>query len=124
MRFLIFLGVILPILGVSGEIKDILPQKTYVVTAYCNNHGLGCVTCNGKWAKYNKTADGHTPKQGITCAASRNIPFGTKIAIEGVGTRIVQDRLALKYDNRIDVYFNSHKDALKFGKKQLKVKIL
>lgn len=90
----------------------------YTVTAYCS-----CEKCCGKWSNYNKTADGHTPKQGVTCAASRAIPFGTRLKIEGVGTRIVQDRLAVRYDSRIDIYFTNHTDALKFGKKKLKVTI-
>lgn len=91
----------------------------FTVTAYCS-----CVKCCGKWSKYNKTASGDTPKQGITIAAPRNIPFKTKLLIENVGIRTVQDRLAKKYDSRIDVYFTNHNDALTFGKKQLKVKIV
>ena len=89
------------------------------VTAYC-----GCAKCCGKWAKAHKTADGHTPEQGVTCAASRAIPFGTRLDIEGVGVRTVQDRLATKYDSRVDVYFDKHQDALEFGRKECRVKIL
>lgn len=88
----------------------------YTVTAYC-----GCEKCCGKWAKAHKTADGHTPKQGVTCAASRSIPFGTQLNIAGVGVRTVQDRLATKYDSRIDIYFDNHLDALRFGKRTLTV---
>lgn len=88
----------------------------FTVTAYCN-----CEKCCGKWSKYNKTASGHTPKQGITVAAPRKYKFGTKIQIEGVGERVIQDRLAKKYDNRIDLFFESHKEALKFGKRSLAV---
>lgn len=88
----------------------------FTVTAYCN-----CEKCCGKWSKYNKTASGHTPKQGITVAGPRKYKFGTKIQIEGVGERVIQDRLAKKYDNRIDLFFESHKEALKFGKRSLAV---
>lgn len=94
-------------------------NQVFTVTAYC-----GCVKCCGKWAATHKTADGHTPKEGITCAAPRSVPFGTKLDIEGVGTRIVQDRLAKKYDGRIDIYFAKHSEALKFGKKRLAVKVI
>jgi 3D (Asp-Asp-Asp) domain-containing protein len=107
----------LPVLAYSEQFSQ-LPNNQ-IVTAYC-----GCEKCCGKWAKYNKTADGHIPKEGVTCAASRKIKFGTKLKIEGVGIRIVQDRLAIKYDNRIDIYFSSHKRALEFGKKKLKVEII
>lgn len=91
-------------------------NQSYTVTAYCS-----CQKCCGKWSKFNKTADGHQPKQGVTCAAPRSMPFGTKLNIEGVGTRIVQDRLSNRYDNRIDIYFTNHSQALKFGIKQSNV---
>lgn len=90
--------------------------KEFTVTTYC-----GCPKCCGKWSTTHKTADGHTPIEGTTCAASRSIPFGTKLHIEGVGDRIVQDRLAKRYDDRIDIYFNNHNKAIQFGKKKLKV---
>ena len=56
-------------------------------------------------------------------AASRSIPFGTRIRINGK-VYVVNDRLAKKYDKRMDIYFRNHSDALKFGKKRLKVEIL
>ncbi len=112
------------IFALSFVVSVTYGQNTFTVTAYCNEGAKGCVTCNGKWAQYNKTANGSKPTQGVTIAAPRSIPFGTKVKIEGVGIRTVQDRLSKKYDNRIDLFFNSHKDALKFGKKTLKVEIL
>lgn len=90
--------------------------ETFVVTSYCS-----CFDCCGKWAQHNKTAMGTTPRQGITCAAPRSIPFGTRLNIEGLGVRVVEDRLAKRYDSRIDIYFANHQDALKFGKRTLKV---
>ena len=92
-------------------------EETFEVTAFCN-----CVSCTGKWAKYKKTASGATPKEGRTAAAPRRIPFGTILEIEGVGKRVVEDRLAKRYDHRIDIFFESHQEALKFGKQKLKVK--
>jgi 3D (Asp-Asp-Asp) domain-containing protein len=91
---------------------------TKTVTAYC-----GCKKCCGQWSSGKKTADGHTPKQGVTIAASRNIPFGTRMFILG-HIYTVQDRLAAKYDNRIDIYFTNHNEALKFGKRTIKVEII
>ena len=107
--------ILISFLSISIQ-AEVLNEEKYTVTAYCS-----CEKCCGKWSKYNKTANGQTPKQGVTCAASRKIPFGTRLNIQGVGVRIVQDRLAKKYDNRIDIYFSNHNDALKFGKKELKV---
>ena len=99
-------------------------NKLYQVTAYCNNSGKGCEICNGNWACLNKTASGETPIEGITCAAPRNIEFGTQLLIEGVGLRIVQDRNSQRFDNHITVYFDKHSDAKQFGLRQLKVKFL
>ena len=97
-------------------IQAAVTNETFTVTAYCR-----CETCTGKWAKYGKTANGQTPVEGVTAAAPRRIPFGTILKIEGLGTRVVQDRLSKKYDSRIDIYFSSHKKALQFGKQQLSV---
>ena len=85
-----------------------------IVTAYC-----ACSICCGPSAS-GLTASGLVPKQGITIAASRNIKFGTKIALSVPGyftnkTFTVQDRLAKRFDNRIDIYFTKHSDAKKFG---------
>lgn len=85
------------------------------VTAYC-----ACRLCCGKGAK-GITASGKPPVQGRTVAASRRIPLGTRIFIEGVGWRVVEDRLSRRYDGRVDVFFSQHADAVKFGKRKLAV---
>jgi 3D (Asp-Asp-Asp) domain-containing protein len=92
--------------------------ELYTVTAYCP-----CKVCCGQWAG-GPTASGKMPVVGVTCAGPRRIPFGTRVRIEGLGERVVQDRLARKYDGRFDVFFASHKEALRFGKRTLKVRIL
>lgn len=88
-----------------------------VITAYC-----ACTLCCGKWSG-GPTASGKMPMQGITVAAPRSIPFGTRVIIDGK-TYTVQDRLAKKYDSRFDIYFNDHKQALKFGKQKHNVTVI
>ncbi|OQB95239.1 MAG: hypothetical protein BWX84_00020 [Verrucomicrobia bacterium ADurb.Bin118] len=80
-----------------------------VITAYC-----ACKLCCGPNA-CGLAANGKPPVEGVTCAGPRRVPLGTKIHIEGIGTRIVTDRLAKRFDNRIDIYFNDHAAAKKFG---------
>ena len=87
------------------------------ITGYC-----ACPKCCGKNAK-GITAAGTRPMQGRTVAASRSIPLGTRIHIEGLGWRVVEDRTARRYDGRVDIYFASHKDALNWGIKQRKTVI-
>ncbi len=88
------------------------------VTAYCP-----CHRCCGWWGG-GKTASGSKPKQGVTVAGPRGMPLGTRVFIEGIGERIVQDRLSKKYDSRFDLFFASHSEAAKFGKRELRVRVI
>ena len=87
------------------------------ITAYC-----ACAKCCGKNAK-GITAAGTRPVEGRTVAAARSIPLGTRIHIEGIGWRVVEDRTARRFDGRVDIYFRSHAEALKFGKQNRAVNI-
>lgn len=62
--------------------------------------------------------------QGVTVAMSKDIPFGTKIYIDGVGERIVQDRGSAITTGRIDLYFENHQEAWNFGRQTKQVTIL
>ena len=108
MKLLIFL-MLLPWVA-RAEVKT--------VTAYC-----ACPKCCGKWAD-GITASGKPAREGVTVAASRSIPFGTKLRIEGVGVRVVEDRLSKRYDHRVDIYFASHEAARRFGIRRLNVEVI
>ena len=108
----------------SVENKAVEPQvirnnksNKYVITAYCP-----CVKCCGKTDGI--TASGVKAVEGITVAMNKSIPFGTKIYIDGVGERIVQDRGGAIKGNKIDLYFDSHQKALEFGRQIKEVTIL
>ena len=93
---------------------------TYLVTAYC-----ACEQCCGRWARHSPgiTATGVRAVEGITVAADWSIlPPGTVIEIEGYGLRIVQDSGSAIRGRRIDIFFTSHADALRFGVQKLKVR--
>ena len=92
-------------------------ETIYTITAYCP-----CQKCCGKTDGI--TASGVKAVEGVTIATDKSIPFGTKIYIDGVGERIVQDRGGAIKGNRIDLYFDSHEEALQFGKQKRKVVIL
>jgi 3D (Asp-Asp-Asp) domain-containing protein len=80
---------------------------TYKITAYC-----GCAKCCGKTDGI--TASGTHVTAGRTIAAPKEIPFGTQIIING-HTYTVEDRGGAIKGNRIDIYFDTHEEALKFG---------
>jgi 3D (Asp-Asp-Asp) domain-containing protein len=96
----------------------------FSVSAFCP-----CPKCCGKWSNPENpiTASGAPAIEGITVGADwSTIPKGTVVYIEGVGERIVQDKPAKwiveKYDGKIlDLYFESHKEALNFGRQNLRV---
>lgn len=104
------------------ENKELIGEFT--VTAYCP-----CEVCCGEWSNLENpiTASGESAKEGITVGADWNtLPEGTDIMIENVGKRIVQDKpadwIVQKYEGKIlDLYFETHEDALKFGKQKLNV---
>ena len=88
------------------------PDNTYLgnfkLTAYC-----ACARCCGK--SDGITATGTVATQGRTIAVDpRVIPYGTAVSING-NTYIAEDCGGAIGGNRIDVFFDSHTDALNFG---------
>jgi hypothetical protein len=62
------------------------------------------------------------PHDGTLAADTRYHPFGTRFYIPGYGYGRVEDHgSAIKGNKRFDLYFNSHDDALKWGRKTLDI---
>lgn len=91
--------------------------KIYKVTAYCS-----CAKCCGRYAS-GYTSSGTKATAGRTVAASSSLPYGTKLNINGK-TYVVEDRGGAIKGNRIDVYVNSHAEALAWGVKYLPVEVI
>ena len=77
----------------------------FKLTAYCN-----CAICCGQWAD-GATASGTVATQGRTVAVG-GLPFGTRLIIGGK-VYVVEDR-GTPY-RHVDIYLNSHEDAIQFG---------
>lgn len=88
----------------------------YKVTAYC-----ACMQCCGKTNGI--TASGTRATANRTIAAPRTFSFGTKVVINGV-TYTVEDRGGAIQGNRIDVYMDTHSQALAWGVRYLYVDVL
>ena len=82
----------------------------YTLTAYCS-----CEECCGK--SDGITASGVKARPNHTIAAPSEFAFGTKLMINGI-EYTVEDRGGAIKDNRIDVYFDSHQEAINFGKQK------
>ena len=95
------------------------------ISFYCNSC-TNCRICCGRWAPANRTASGVRPQRYVT-AACNWLPFGTRIHLPGFGSRVVQDRMASAYSDRIDVFVghdrHAHKRALRLGVRRLTVTV-
>ena len=79
------------------------------LTAYCK-----CKKCCGKWSD-SPTASGVEPVAKHTIAVdTKIIPFGTEIVIDGI-TYVAEDTGSAIKGKRIDIYMESHSEALDFG---------
>ena len=91
-------------------------EVTATLTAYCP-----CVKCCGK--SDGITASGTQATAGRTVAVdTRLIPYGTEISIDGK-TYVAEDCGGKVKGYTIDVFFNSHEEALNFGRQTKTVKI-
>lgn len=85
------------------------------ITAYCN-----CEACCGVWA-YGPTSSGVMPSTWWTVACN-DLPDGTIVYVDGLGTFEVQDS-GVPW-GCLDVYVGDHQTALDFGMKYLDVYIV
>ena len=70
------------------------------------------------------TASGQAPVPNETVAAAKDIPFGTRVWIEGVGVRTVNDRGGAIKRRRLDLCMATRDEAIAFGRQNRKVIIL
>ena len=89
---------------------------TYKITAYCP-----CSKCCGKTT--GRTASGTKATAGRTVAASSKFAFGTKLNIGG-HIYTVEDRGGAINGNKIDIFVNSHAEALQWGVRYLPVSVV
>jgi len=98
-------------------------NELWKITAYCSCEKCCGIYADGRFASNKKCYIGG--------CANNWLKFGTKVKIEGLGIFVVEDRGSKKYfgtkeEKRkvIDIYFDTHIEADRFGKKYLKVKII
>lgn len=110
-----------PIVRVCEPIEEKEPEPTptykemqIVATAYCP-----CTKCCGK--SDGITATGVKAKANRTIAADPNIlPYGTEILC-GMGEFVVEDCGGSIKGNRVDFFFDSHEEAVNFGRQEFTI---
>jgi uncharacterized protein YabE (DUF348 family) len=119
----------LGVLNVSRGGEQVLYKKSVRVkaTAYCPDF-----QCTGKHRTsngYARTATGTIAKRNpsgySTIAVDPDvIPLGTKVYVEGYGFAIAEDTGGAIQGNKIDVYLDTHSEALDWGVRYKNVYIL
>ena len=105
----------------SAICVQVRTKKLMKVTAYCP-----CPKCCGKYAD-GYTAYGHKIRPGDKFVATDpSIPFGTLISIPGYNNGYpirILDRGGSIKGGRLDVFFDSHDEALEWGVQNIEVVI-
>lgn len=71
-----------------------------------------------------RTATGTWPAYGTVAVDPRTIPLGTPLYVEGYGFAVAADTGGAIKGRRLDVFQENRKNALRWGKKTVKVRIL
>lgn len=105
------------------------PVSAETMRLYCTEYGTCRITAysgrNG--VTYGASENILVPNK--SCAASRNIPLGTQLYIEGFGIVTVEDRMSEEYDTEhdgmvVDLYLESYSAACEWGMHELDVYII
>ncbi|MCG7344500.1 3D domain-containing protein [Sporosarcina sp. ACRSL] len=97
---------------------DVVKEITVSASAYTANcNGCSGITSTGINLKRN-------PDAKVIAVDPNVIPLGTKVYVEGYGYAIAGDTGSAIKGNKIDVFFPSKSEAYKWGRKDVKIKIL
>ena len=88
---------------------------TFVVTAYC-----ACALCTGHTHGITKSGRPATVNRTIACPPHM---MHKVVWLDGIGARVCEDTGSKIKGKRIDLYVQTHDEALKFGKKIVKVRV-
>ncbi len=96
-------------------------------TCWRYHHGL-MVYSNGpqagKLKKVGVTADGTRAKKGTIAADLSRYPYGTRMYIPGYGWGEVHDIGSAIQGDHIDVFYETEKEALRWGKRSLNITVV
>lgn len=97
---------------IAEEEAYVVAPATYVATAY---------------SLRGRTASGRMVAKGLIAADPRHLPLGSRVRIEAgaySGDYLVADTGALVRGKRIDIWTPSTREAMRFGKRKVKLTVL
>ncbi len=98
--------------------EEVVKEMTVTATAYT----AYCEGCSGTTA-YGIDLRAN-PNRKVIAVDPRVIPLGTKVWVEGYGEAIAGDTGGAIKGNKIDVFIPSHENALAWGVKTVKLRVL
>lgn len=102
----------------SAETEENGQEMTVTATAYTAN----CEGCSGTTAM---GIDLHAnPDKKVIAVDPSVIPLGSTVEVEGYGTAIAADTGGAIKGHKIDVFIPSKSDAINWGRKKVKIKVL
>lgn len=105
---------------IAPPVKKTIPLGMCMLTAYCKENYPHI--CNNGDSTY--TATGTVPTVGRTVAVDPSvIPYGSEVIINE-HTYIAEDCGGAVKGNRIDILFETHKEALQFGVQYAEVHVV
>ncbi len=116
----------------AREERVLMETTGYCPCGKCCGYERSCFSCflvpytpNGRVKKIGITSSGKKAKRGTIAADTSYYPYGTKMHIPGYGWGEVQDTGgAIKGATRIDLFFKTHAEALKWGRKKVLVTVI
>lgn len=97
---------------------DVVKEFTVSASAYTANcNGCSGITSTGINLKRN-------PDAKVIAVDPSIIPLGTKVYVEGYGYAVAGDTGGSIKGNKIDVFFPTKNEAYKWGRKDVKIKVL
>lgn len=71
-----------------------------------------------------RTSTGRIPVRGVAAVDPRVIPMGTKVYVDGYGYAVAADRGSAIIGQHIDLFFDTEREAVRWGRKMVRVYIL
>lgn len=103
--------------AVTEEINEPESLGTWTITAYCPGP-----CCCGEYAS-GYTASG-TVATAVRTIACNSLPFGTQVMIDGIVYTVEDTGYSPFGDNWIDIFFDTHDEALTFGVQEKEVYLI
>lgn len=106
---------------IFSETQTETTAKNYYVMAVTATAYCPCEKCCGK--SDGITASGTKATAGRTIAVDpKIIPYGTEVVIDG-HTYIAEDCGSAVKGNKVDIFFDSHEEALAFGRQVMEIEV-